>query len=114
MIGKEVCPSEEEVYAIKADRDYLNEAEVVIEMDCLPILGLISGCKTPDIAMLHWIAYIKSQNEEIWHVARKCNVVADMLSQEKYESDDYRHSDEEDVGLDFFTSSYARVLTSFI
>jgi hypothetical protein len=39
--------------------------KVVIETDCLPILGMLSGCTTPDLAMLRWIAYIKSLNPEI-------------------------------------------------
>ena len=68
------------VSAVKTDRDYLIGTEVIIETDCLPILGMISGCATPDIAMLRWIAYIKSLNPEIHHVAGKHNVIADMLS----------------------------------
>ena len=44
------------VFTVKSDREYLIGTEVVIEMDCLPILGMISGCNTPDIAMLWWIA----------------------------------------------------------
>ena len=82
---------------------------------------MISGCATPDIAMLRWIAYIKSLNQEIRHVAGKRNVVADMLSRvrymlsrARYDGEEDQNSDEEDVGLDFFTSSYARVLTTFI
>jgi hypothetical protein len=50
------------VSAVKADKDHLIETEVVIKMDCLPILGMVSGCATPDLAMLRWIAYIKSLN----------------------------------------------------
>ena len=102
------------VSAVKTDRDYLIGTEVIIETDCLPILGMISGCATPDIAMLRWIAYIKSLNPEIRHVAGKRNVVADMLSRARYDGEEDQNSDEEDVGLDFFTSSYARVLTTFI
>jgi hypothetical protein len=56
------------ISAIKADRDYLIEAEVVIEMNCLPILGMILGCSSPDITMLRWITYIKSFNIEIQHI----------------------------------------------
>ena len=103
------------VSAIKSDREYLIGAEVVIETDCLPILGMISSCNTPDIAMLRWIAYIKSLNPEIRHVAGKRNVVADMLSRARFEGDeDQRHSDEENVGLDYFTSSFVRVLATFM
>ena len=46
------------VSAVKADKDYLIGTEVIIETDCLPILGMVSGCATPDLAMLRWIAYI--------------------------------------------------------
>ena len=99
---------------IKSNRDYLIGAEVILETDCLPILGMISGCNKPDIAMLRWIAYIKSLNPEIRHVSGKHNVVADMLSRARYHGEEDRHSNEEDVGSDFFTSSYARVLTTFI
>ena len=50
------------VSAVKVDKDYLIGSEVIIEMDSLSILGMISGCATPDLAMLRWIAYIKSLN----------------------------------------------------
>jgi hypothetical protein len=53
------------VSAVKSDREYLIGAEVVIETHCLPILGMVSGCNTPDIAMLRWIPYVKSLNPEI-------------------------------------------------
>ena len=38
--------------ALKADRNYLIGANVVLETDCLPLLGMISNCNSPDIAML--------------------------------------------------------------
>jgi hypothetical protein len=40
------------VSAVKADRDHLIGTEVVVETDCLPILGMVSGCATPDLVML--------------------------------------------------------------
>ena len=70
---------------------------------------MISGCATPDIAMLRLIAYIKSLNPE----NGKRNVVADMLSRARYDGEDDMCSDEEDVGLNFFTISCARVLAVF-
>ena len=63
------------ISVVKADHDYLIGTEVIIETNCLPILGMISGSATLDIAMLWWIAYIKSLNPEIRHVAGKYNVV---------------------------------------
>ena len=68
------------VSAVKVDKDYLIGIEVVIERDCLPILGMVSGCATPDLAMLRWIAYIKSLNSEIRHISGKDYGMADMLS----------------------------------
>ena len=40
------------VSAVKADKDYLIGTEVIIETDCLPILGMVSGCATLDLAKL--------------------------------------------------------------
>ena len=74
---------------------------------------MISACATPDIAMLRWIAYIKSLNPEIRYINGKHNVVADMLSRPRYESEDDMRSNEEDVGLNFCTVSCARVLAVF-
>jgi hypothetical protein len=37
-----------------------------------------------------------------------------MLSRARYNGHEDRHSDEEDVGLDFFKRFYARVLTLFV
>ena len=70
--------------ALKADRNYLIGAEVVLETDCLPLLGMIANCSSPDIAMLRWIAYIKSLNPVLVHIAGKTNCVADMLSRARY------------------------------
>ena len=89
--------------AVKVDKDYLIGSEVVIETDCLPILGMISGCATPDLAMLRWIAYIKSLNPEIRHIAGKNNAMADMLSRARFK-DEFSDmvSEDENVALDFF------------
>ncbi len=70
--------------ALKADRNYLIGANVVLETDCLPLLGMITNCSSPDIAMLRWIAYIKSLNPILMHIAGKENSVADMLSRARY------------------------------
>ena len=74
---------------------------------------MISACATPDIAMLRWIAYIKSLNPEIRYINGKHNVVADMLLRARYEGEEDMHSDEEEVGLNFFTVSCVRVLAVF-
>ncbi|KAL3679385.1 hypothetical protein R1sor_022341 [Riccia sorocarpa] len=63
-------------------------AHVVLETDCLPLLGMIANCSTPDIAMLRWIAYIKTLNPELRHIAGKDNPVADMLSRARYMDED--------------------------
>lgn len=52
------------ITALKCDKEYLIGATVMVEIDCLPLLGMITTCSTPDIAMLRWIAYIKSLNPE--------------------------------------------------
>ena len=57
-------------------------------MDCLPILVMVSGCTTQDLAMLKWIAYIKSLNPEIRHISGKDNTMADMLSRARFNDKD--------------------------
>jgi hypothetical protein len=75
---------------------------------------MISGCNTPDIAMLPWIAYIKPLNPEIRHIAGKRSIVADILPRARYEGGEEQGSDEEDVQSDFFTSSFVRVHATFM
>ena len=64
---------------IKVDRDYLIGAEVVIETNCLLILGMMRCGTIPDVAMLRWIAYVKLLNPEVRNISGKDNVVTDML-----------------------------------
>jgi hypothetical protein len=80
------------VSAIKADRDYLIGAEVLIEIDCLLLLGMMRCCMIPDVAMLRWIAYVKSLNPEV----RQDNTVVDILSRVRF-GDDITESNNEEV-----------------
>ena len=73
---------------LKAERNYLIGANVVLETNCLPLLGMIANCSSPNIAMLRWIAYIKSLNPVLIHIAGKENSMADMLSKAKYYYED--------------------------
>jgi hypothetical protein len=79
---------------------------VVIETDCLPILGMVSGCTTPDLAILRWIAYIKSLNPEIRHISGKDNAMADMLSRARYDDEHGMVSEDKEVGVDFFETAH--------
>jgi len=74
--------------ALKAERNYLIGANVILETDCLPLLGMIGNCSTPDIVMLRWIAYIKTLNPVLVHITGKKNSVADMLSRARYTFED--------------------------
>ena len=69
-------------------------------MDCLPILGMVSGCATPDLAMLRWIAYIKSLNTEIRHISGKDNAMAEMVSRARFDDEGGMVSDDEEVSVD--------------
>ena len=82
---------------------------MVIETDCLLILGMISECATPDLAMLRWISYIKSMNPEIRHISGKNNAMVDMLSRARFEGESDMVSENEDVALDFFKTAQASV-----
>ena len=81
--------------AVKVHKDYLIGSEAIKETDCLPFLGMISGCATPDLAMLRWIAYIKSLNPEIRHIAGNNNAMADMLSRARFEDESDMISEDE-------------------
>ena len=85
--------------ALKADRNYLIGAEVILETDCLPLLGMIANCSSPDIAMLRWIAYIKSLNPVLVHIEGKKNCVADMLSRARYFKEEEMMAHENDEEL---------------
>ena len=82
---------------------------MIIETDCLPILGMVSGCATPDLAMLRWIAYIKSLDPEIQHISGKDNAMADMLSRARFDDEGGMVSEDEEVGVDFFEAAYVVV-----
>jgi hypothetical protein len=94
------------VSAVKADIDNLIGTKVIIETDCLPILGMVSGCATPDLAMLRWIAYIKSMNPEIRHISGKDNAMADMLLRARFDDESDMVSEDEDVEVDFFEAAH--------
>ena len=70
---------------------------------------MISVCATPDLAMLRWIAYIKSLNQEIRHISSKDNAMADVLSRARFEDEDGMVSENEEVGADFFKSARMRI-----
>jgi hypothetical protein len=97
------------VPAVKADRDHLIGTEVVIDTDCLSILGMVSGCATPNLAMLRWIAYIKSLNPEIRHISEKDKGMADMLSRARFDDEGGMVSEDEEVGVDFFEAAHLTI-----
>ena len=70
---------------------------------------MVSGCTTPDLAMLKWIAYIKSLNLEIRHISGKDNTMDDMLFGARFEDEDGMVSENEEVGADFFKSARMRI-----
>ena len=94
------------VLAVKADKDYLIGTEVIIEMDCLPILDMVSGCAKTDLVMLKWIAYIKFLNPKIRHISGKDNAMVDMLSRARFDDEHDMVSEDEEVGVDFFEAAY--------
>jgi hypothetical protein len=78
---------------------------VVIETDCLPILGMVCGYATPDLAMLRWIAYVKSLNPEIRHISGKDNAMVDMLSRARYHDEHDMLLEDEEVSIEFFEAA---------
>ncbi|KAL2614093.1 hypothetical protein R1flu_025785 [Riccia fluitans] len=86
------------VTALKMERNYLIGAHVVLEMHCLLLLGMIANFLTLDIAMLRWIAYIKTLNPELRHIVGKDNPVVDMLSRARYTDEDNMVVKDDDQG----------------
>ena len=78
---------------------------VTIETDFLPILEMVSGCETPDMAMLKWIAFIKSLNPEVCHISGKENALDNILSRACYEGNEDMVLEDEEVNVDFFESA---------
>ena len=58
------------------------------------------------MVMLRWLAYIKSMNPEIRHISGKDNAMANMLLRVRFNDEDDMVSEDEEVGVDFFESSY--------
>ena len=73
---------------MKTNKDYLIGTEVIVEMDYLPLLRMICGYTTTYLAMLRWIAYVKSLNLEIRHISGKDNAMSDMLWRGRFEGED--------------------------
>ena len=69
---------------LKTNRDYLIRANVVVEIDCLPLVGKITSCMKPDIAMLRWIVYIRTMSPKLWHIKGKDNPYVDMLLRARF------------------------------
>lgn len=92
---------------MKVEKNYLIGTYVVLETDCLPLISMIASCTTPDIAMLRWIAFIRSLNPELRHIAGKENTMADMLSRARYEGEEEMLATDprEVVGIEVNTSS---------
>lgn len=87
---------------MKNERDYLIRIPMIMKIDCLLLLGMITNYNTPDIAMLRWIAYIKSLNLEFKHIARKNNLVADMLSRARYKQEEDLIDKTKDIDTTFY------------
>lgn len=51
--------------ALKNKMNYFSRANVVLEIHCLPLFGMISNYSTPNIVILRSIAYIQMLNLDI-------------------------------------------------
>jgi hypothetical protein len=70
--------------ALKSDVIYLRGANLIIETDCLPLLGIIKNCEHADSHVLRWVAFVRSYAPELRHISGESNVVADMLSRARF------------------------------
>ena len=66
---------------------------------------MVSRCANPDMAMLNWIAFIKSLNPEVYHITGKNNAMDNILSRACYEGNDDMVSEDGEVSVDLFESA---------
>ena len=83
------------VTALKCDKEYLIGASVMVEIDCLPLLGI----------MLRWIAFIKSLSLDFSHIVRRDNAIANLLSRARFEDKDDMVVAHDDVDIKSFALS---------
>jgi len=93
---------------MKNEKDYLIGAAIVVGIDYWPLLGMIASCSTLDLAMLGWIAYIKSMDLEFKYIVGKDNLVANMLLCANMKMKERIIDREEDVGTNFYSTSLTR------
>jgi nicotinamide mononucleotide adenylyltransferase len=96
------------VIAMKNEKEYLIGALLDVKTHCRPLLRMITSCSTPDIAMMRWIAYIKSMDPEFKHIMEKNNLIADMLSLARYDGEEDMVDEEEDSGFNLYSTSLTR------
>jgi hypothetical protein len=70
--------------AMKSEVMYLRGANVIVETDCLPLLGIYRTCDHADVHMQRWVCFIRSFAPVLRHIKGKDNVIADMLSRSRY------------------------------
>ena len=66
---------------------------------------MVSGCANPNMAMLKWIAFIKSLNPKVCHISGKNNAMDNILSRACYEGNEDMVVEDEEVNVDFFESA---------
>ena len=88
-----------ELYAmvknIKIVRYKIYGCRLIIETDCMPLIGFLNSPDLIDPVLVRWIAYLKLFNPEFRHIKGKDNVVSDALSRKQM--DEPTSSDEEDI-----------------
>lgn len=78
------------------------------------LLEILINCITLAIAILKWIAYIKTLNLILIHIIGKENLVGDMLSRARYIFEEEmmtheRSEDQEEKSYNFFFFTFDRI-----
>ena len=69
-------------HALKRERHYLYGQEFILEVDAVPLVGIINNPDLPDAAMARWVAFIRTFAPTIRTIEGKKNVVPDALSRQ--------------------------------
>ena len=69
-------------HALKQERHYLYGQEFILEVDALPLIGIINNPDLPDMAMVRWVTFIRTFAPTIRAIPGKKNVIPDALSRQ--------------------------------
>ena len=85
------------VHALKKERHYLYGQAFILEVDAAALVGMINNPDLPDMAMMRWIAFIRTYCPDVRTVPGKANLVPDGLSRQRNHLEGEDNQSDEDL-----------------